>query len=96
MQIRERMGRVYSLLRFAGFLRRKLTADLVPTLCYGGASRAATNGSIGFQPVILAFAYGQDACSDLLKWSPSAVRAAAIKFSNDTTNKSLSATSFVR
>ena len=90
------MGRVYILRRFAGFLRRKLMADLVPRIFYGGTSQAATNDSIGFQPLILAFAYGQNACSSLLKWPPPAGRAAAIKFSNDTTNKSESATSFVR
>ena len=93
------MGRVYSLRRFAGFLRPTLAADLAPTPAnagYGGASRVAANGSIGFQPVILTFVYRQPTCSTLLEGSRSAGRAAAIKFSNDTTNKSVSATSFVR
>jgi len=147
MRNREALCRVCILRSFAAFLRRKVAADLAPTRCYGGASRVATYGSIGFQPVILTFVYRQEACSTLLEWSRSAHkrqlnqntpiilcrklacerllyrdgplsirsqasflqrkrlklthmrsagRAAAIKFSNDTANKSVSATSFVR
>ncbi len=85
-----RKGDVLAVARVAGIKAAKRTADIIPLChplllikvavdltplqSDGGASRATTRCSIGFQPVTLASAYRQDACATLFCGRPGIVR----------------------